>query len=243
MTGSPGIAIDMDPAEWGRKRAVYESGSGTDALVFVHEVVEPNLSTQGIAVLADSLALHGGATIVSAATRTDAALGHTGRAHDPAHKVDWRLAPATETSGLPAVTGVEVVSDAGQRLDLPAGRGDPGAACFSEAVKVTGTPRLSIDMDPAEWGTKRAAYEGARDTAVLSLTFAHTVVEPNFSRRGSRCSRTRSRSTAGRSSRRRRARRRRSGTRGSATTRGTRWTGARRSRWRTRGRARAWTRR
>ena len=37
---------------------------------------------------------------------------------------------------------------------------------FSEAVAVTGSPRLKIDMDPADWGEKWAAYEsgsGASD--------------------------------------------------------------------------------
>ena len=187
VTGSPGIAIDMDPAEWGRKRAVYESGSGTDALIFVHEVVEPNLSRPGIAVLADTLALHGGATIVSAATQTDAALGHTGLGHDPAHKVDWRLAPpGTEapSSGPPSVTGVEVVSDAGQDNTYLLGDTIRVRLAFSEAVRVTGTPKLSIDMDPAAWGEKRAAYEGAAGTAALALTFAWTVVEPNWSPQG-----------------------------------------------------------
>ena len=185
VTGSPGIAIDMDPAAWGEKRAVYESGSGTDALVFVHEVVEPNISTQGIAVLADSLALDGGAAIRSAATQTDALLGHTGLGHDSNHKVDWRLGPAPEpSSGPPSVTGVEVVSDAGSDATYLLGEVIRVRLTFGEAVKVTGAPRLSIDMDPAEWGTKRAAYEGATGTAVLSLTFAHTVVEPNFSPRG-----------------------------------------------------------
>ena len=187
VTGSPGIAIDMDPAEWGEKRAVYESGSGTDALVFVHEVVEPNLSRQGIAVLGDSLDASGGAAIRSAATQTDAALGHAGLGHDSNHKVDWRLAPATEassSSGPPEVTGVEVVSDAGSDATYLLGEVIRVRLTFGEAVKVTGTPRLSIDMDPADWGTKRAAYEGATGTAVLSLTFAHTVVEPNFSPRG-----------------------------------------------------------
>ena len=137
-------------------------------------------------MLADTLALDGGATIVSAATQTDAALGHTGRAHDPAHKVDWRLAPATapSSSGPPSVTGVEVVSDAGQDSTYLLGDTIRVRLAFSEAVKVTGTPKLSIDMDPAEWGRKEASYEGARDAAVLALTFAWTVVEPNWSPQG-----------------------------------------------------------
>ncbi len=185
VTGSPGIGIDMDPAEWGEKRAIYESGSGSPTLVFVHEVVEPNLSRQGIAVLADTLALDGGAAIVSTVTDDSALLGHAGLPHDPAHKVDWRLAPASASAaGAPAVTGVTVVSDAGSDATYLLGEVIRVRLTFSEAVKVTGTPRVAIDMDPAEWGEKQAAYEGARDTAVLSLTFAHEVVEPNLSRQG-----------------------------------------------------------
>ena len=88
VTGTPRLSIDMDPANWGTKRAAYESGSGTTGLVFAHEVVEPNVSTQGIAVLADTLALNGG-TIRSQATGDDAVLSHAGLGHDPAHKVDW----------------------------------------------------------------------------------------------------------------------------------------------------------
>ena len=50
----------MDPAEWGTKPAAYQGGSGTTTLTFTHTVVEPNYSTQGIAVLGNSLALNGG---------------------------------------------------------------------------------------------------------------------------------------------------------------------------------------
>ena len=43
----------------------------------------------------------------------------------------------------------------------------------------TGTPRLKIDLDPAHWGAKWAAYESGGDTS--ALTFALRVVEPNES--------------------------------------------------------------
>ncbi len=89
VTGSPRLKIDMDPADWGEKWAQYESGSGTSDLIFVHQVVRPNLSTQGIAVLANTLELNDGA-IKSTATQEDADLSHPGLPHDPAHKVDWR---------------------------------------------------------------------------------------------------------------------------------------------------------
>ena len=89
VEGAPHLVIDMDPAHWGRKLAVYESGSGTADLIFAYEVVQPNQSIQGIAVPANTLELNGGA-IKSTTTEADADLSHTGLDHDPNHKVDWR---------------------------------------------------------------------------------------------------------------------------------------------------------
>ena len=89
VEGSPQLRIDMDPAHWGQKWAVYESGSGTADLVFAYEVMQPNQSTRGIAVLANTLELNGGA-IKSTTAEADADLSHTGLDHDPNHKVDWR---------------------------------------------------------------------------------------------------------------------------------------------------------
>ncbi|MCY3596937.1 MAG: hypothetical protein OXG71_05805 [Rhodospirillales bacterium] len=295
--GTPSLAIDMDPAEWGEKRAAYESGTGTDTLIFVHEVVEPNLSTEGIAVLADSLTLNGG-TIHAATTGADAALGHAGLDHDPDHKVDWRQAAtpaltasfhdvpashggedsafsfglvfsealarqlssatlrnealsatnatvirtkrvvkgdnrrwtvtvrpdsgaevtvslpattdcaaagalctpdgrrlsnavtatvstavtATESPAAPSVTGVSVVSSPTSGSTYMLGETIRIRATFDQAVTVTGSPRLSIDMDPAAWGTKQAAY--ASGSGTTALDFVHTVVEPNYSTQG-----------------------------------------------------------
>ena len=194
VAGSPQLAIDMDPAEWGEKWAGYHSGSGTASLAFTHTVVEPNLSTQGIAVLANTLGLNGG-TIRSAASQTDADLSHTGLAHNPSHKVDWRRSPPAPTPtpapeptptptppSDPAVTEVEITSDAGD--DNAYGLGDVIriTVTFSEAVNVTGAPRLKIDMDPAEWGEKQAGYRSGNGTA--NLTFGHAVVEPNISTQG-----------------------------------------------------------
>ncbi len=103
--GTPRLAIDMDPARWGTKRAAHEGGSGTASLTFAYEVVQPNLSTQGIAVLADTLEANGGA-IRSASEGTDAQLGHDGLDHDPAHKVDWRLTPAPAGALTAAFVGM-----------------------------------------------------------------------------------------------------------------------------------------
>ena len=140
-------------------------------------MVEPNISTQGIAVLANTLELNGG-DIESKDTDNDADLAHIGLAHDSDHKVDWRLP-------LASITGVSVTSDPGSD--------DTYANCdvititltFSKTVNVDtsgGSPRLKVDMDPAEWGEKWAAYQGGSGAG--SLTFAHTVVEPNISTQG-----------------------------------------------------------
>ncbi len=191
VTGTPQLKIDMDPAEWGEKDARYASGSGTARLTFKHNVVEPNFSSRGIAVLANTLALNGG-TIKSASSNTDANLSHSGLGHDASHKVDWRLsatAPGAPTSTpeptpapAPSVSAVAVSSDAGDDDTYAMGETIRVTLTFSEAVDVTGTPQLKIDMDPAEWGEKDASYESGSGTA--SLTFKHEVVEPNLSTQG-----------------------------------------------------------
>ena len=178
VTGSPRLQIDMDPAGWGEKWAAYESGDGTDSLTFAYEVVEPNASTQGIAVLADTLELNGGA-IRSAGTEADAELGHDGLDHDPDHKVDWEV--ESEVSA-PSATGVAVSSSPAANDTYGLGETIRVRVTFDEAVDVTGSPRLQIDMDPAGWGEQWAPYESGSGTA--SLTFAHTVVEPNESTQG-----------------------------------------------------------
>ncbi|MYD96716.1 MAG: hypothetical protein F4X98_04930, partial [Gammaproteobacteria bacterium] len=84
VTGTPRLKIKMDP-DYGEIWADYETGSGTTNLVFAHTVVSPNLSTRGVAVLENTLALNGG-TI--RAGGTDAELGHSGLPHDDGHKVN-----------------------------------------------------------------------------------------------------------------------------------------------------------
>ena len=60
-------------------------GRRSKNLTFAYEVVQPNESTRGIAVLADTLEANGGA-VRSASTGTDAELAHTRLGHEPAHK-------------------------------------------------------------------------------------------------------------------------------------------------------------
>ena len=105
--GTPRLKIKLDP-ETGERWADYAEGSGTTELVFAYTVAEPDRSTQGIAILQNTLELNGG-TIRSKATQTDASLLNAGRDHDSDHKVDWQKRAA----GAAWVTGVAITSDPG----------------------------------------------------------------------------------------------------------------------------------
>ena len=177
VTGAPRLKIKMDP-DWGEKWAVYAGGAGTAELTFAYTVVDPNTSYRGIAVLEDFLDLNGG-TIRSVATERDAHLVTRGVNHDPAHKVNWRVPP--QPAGSPSITGVAVSSEPQTDNSYTLGETIRVALTFTEAVDVTGTPRLKIKMDP-NWGEFWARYESG--TGTDTLTFAYTVVEPNTSPRG-----------------------------------------------------------
>ena len=176
--GAPRLKIRMGTG-YGEKWATYESGGGTAELVFAFgPVAWPNYTDEGIAVLADTLELNGGA-IASQATGAAAALGHAGLDHDPAHKVDHAAARDT---GIPTVTAVAIASDAGPDDTYHLGETVRVAATFSEAVEVTGAPRLKIKLDPG-YGEKWAVYENGGGTASLVFVFG-PVEEPDYSDQG-----------------------------------------------------------
>ena len=85
----------------------------------------------------------------------------------------------------PVVTAVELVSSAGADATYVVGDEVKVQVSFDASVNVdgaNGTPRLKIDLDPAEWGEKWAAYKSGSGTA--ELTFAYQVEVPNTSRQG-----------------------------------------------------------
>ena len=171
VTGAPRLKIALVHGDPKERWAAYEGGSGTDSLTFAYTVVAYDNAAHGIAVLANTLELNGG-TIRSAASSTDADLSHEGLVRDPGHKVGWWHAPAAaEVSSSPA-SGESYGTGETIRVRLT----------FSEAVDVTGTPRLKIDMDAPPFGELWAAYEGGSGTS--SLTFAYTVVETDGAKRG-----------------------------------------------------------
>ena len=187
VTGTPRLKIKMDP-NYGEKWADYQSGAGTTMLEFGYTVGEPNISTEGIKVVGDSLELNGGA-IRSADTSAAAALAHDEEDHDSEHKVDWRVASDTQgavgsVGGTPTVSRVAIVSTPATGDTYRYGEAIRIRVTFSEPVQVTGSPSpsLKIDMDPAAWGEKQASYESGRGTS--ALVFAYYVRDPNYSPQG-----------------------------------------------------------
>ena len=174
-SGAPRLKIKLDPDN-GEKWAEYDSGSGTEALTFAYTVAEPDISSQGIAVLPNSLEPNGGA-IRSTGTQIHSDLRHAELGHDPNHRVDWRLPP----QGVPQVTRMAITSDAGYDDTYALEDTIHVEVTFSEAMNVTGAPRLKLKLDP-DYGEKWAEYDSGSGTD--TLTFAYTVVEPNVSPRG-----------------------------------------------------------
>jgi len=178
--GAPRLRIKMDP-DRGEKWANYESGGGTTDLVFAYTVAAADRSTQGIAVLGNTLDLNGG-TIKSAATQTDAHLWYAGIGPAPNHKVHGGLSP--QAPGSPSITNLAISSRPTIGSTYTLGETIRVTLTFSEAVNVDttgGAPRLKIKMD-LRWGEFWADYESGGGTT--GLVFAYRVVEPNTSTRG-----------------------------------------------------------
>ena len=189
VTGTPRLKIDMDPANWGEKWAGYHSGSGTASLTFAHTVVEPNFSTQGIAVVANSLELNGG-TVRSSASQLAADLSHDGLDHNADHKVDWQKARC-ELVAPSAVDGLGIERGAVVNWEMPAAdstdnacegsgfvmeaRGSPGTFAFAvngfdmRSLAASNIPAGTYDMSIfANYRGTRSAPRNLKDVTVPS---------------------------------------------------------------------------
>ncbi len=151
--GTPRLKIKMDPG-FGDKWADYDGGSGSNALIFSYEVVSPNASPQGIAVLANTLQLNGGTIKSTAMPPVDAALGHVGLGHDPNHRVDT-TPPTLLRAGVRRNQLVLTFTDALDSDSQPA-----GSACSVTATPTGGSAR-SIS------GTGTATVAGTQATVAL----------------------------------------------------------------------------
>ncbi|PTT91356.1 pyrrolo-quinoline quinone, partial [Pelomonas sp. HMWF004] len=150
--GTPRIAVTLDTG--GTAYASYLSGSGTGALTFRLVVASGQLDSNGIAV-ASSLDLNGGTLRDAAGNNAVTALNGVGS-----------TAGVRVDAIAPGVTAVAVPADgrynAGDVLSF--------TVSFSEAVTVTGTPRLALDIGGTPVFARYASGSGSN-----ALVFEYTV--------------------------------------------------------------------
>ena len=88
--GTPALTLLLGSAA---PRASYVRGTGTNRLVFAHTVISSNTDTDGISVIMNRLALHGG--VITSVYGVPAILDHDALAAQSGHKVDGSNAALT----------------------------------------------------------------------------------------------------------------------------------------------------
>ena len=163
VTGTPRLKIDLDPADGGEKWADYSGGSGTVELAFGYTVVEGDISTDGVAVLRNTLELNSGAIrSATAITVEDARLGHKGLDHNSTHKV------VTPNTAAPLLVSASVT---GTTLTLT----------FSEALGAAASlanSAFTVKKTPQGASEQTVSLSGSPviDGATVTLTLASTVI-------------------------------------------------------------------
>ena len=154
VTGTPQVTLKIGGSS---KPAPYTSGTDTTALKFEYTVVTGDADSDGISV--DTIQLNGG-TIEDAAGNA-AELTGISLPTQAGHKVD---------TSVPNINRVVITSTPGSNSAYQPGENIQVQVTFSEKVKVTGTPQLTLKI-----GTryKDASLTIGNNTA--RLTFAYMV--------------------------------------------------------------------
>ena len=161
VTGTPRVKIDFRIRKVGdEKWADYTGGAGTQMLEFAYTVVEQDHSSDGVAVVQDTLELNGGAIrSASAIVEENARLAHMGLDHDPDHRVYGGapvLQSATVNSSTLALTFSETLGAA--------------ASLANDAFTVKKTPQGGVEQTVSLSGTPTIS------DATVTLTLATAVL-------------------------------------------------------------------
>ena len=159
VTDTPQLTLKIGTAD---KKADYESGTGTTAIVFAYTVAAGDADTDGISIAANSLALNNGTikdNVANAATLTHTAVGT-----QASHKVDG-VAPTVVANGI-SITSTPDVGDS-----YKADEKVQATMTFSESVTVTGTPQLTLKI-----GNENKGADYKSGTGSTKLVFEYTVV-------------------------------------------------------------------
>ena len=175
VTGSPYLVLDIGGEA---RRAPYESGTGTRNLVFTYRVARGESDTDGVSLCSDTMkdagcgqiTLNGG-SIVAQSDSAAIERGLPSLSDQSRHKVDGtepRLKDLTITS-TPADAAAGYAAGEAIRVQVD----------FSEAMTVTGTPYLVLDIAGSG---HRATYASGSGTRYLN--FEYTVQAADFDSNG-----------------------------------------------------------
>ena len=172
------LRVGDESGNW--RGAPYQSGSGTDTLVFAYTVQEGESDANGISVDGSWVdddgvrhAFSGSGTLKLKDTDIAFTPRHGGLADAPAHKVD---------GVAPAIASISIVSSAGDDDTYAAGNIVRVAVSFDDVVFVNGSPTVELDLDGE---AKTAEYRAPQSTLkfddttiplpVVSVYFSYTV--------------------------------------------------------------------
>lgn len=165
--GTPGIILNIGGTE---VQALYAAGSGTNTLSFTYMVLAGQTDLNGIAVVADSLALNGGAITANAVA---VSLAHEAAGDDLNLRVDT-TSPTVFFAGFPPSPGpIPVIAWHTTGALVTA------QLYFHEDVFVTGVPTLEMNIGGA---LVRASYASGSGTGTLD--FNYTIVAGQYDSNG-----------------------------------------------------------
>ena len=153
------------------RRAWYVSGSGTADLAFDYTVQGGDVDSNGVSLCSDT-SLHGtcgsitknGGTILASADDSGVPLNYPEMAEQAAHKIDQTR-----------ITGVSMQSTPASGDTYAAAETVTVRVTFSEAVDVTGTPYVYLNVGGA---VRKAVFTSGSGSA--NLDFAYTVAAADF---------------------------------------------------------------
>ena len=159
VTGRPELDLAIGAA---RRRAVFETGSGTAELVFAYQVREDDHDDDGVSVPAGTLAAPSSAGVADLGG-FPAELAHGGLADQAGHTIDGQG---------PSITSLRMTSDPGEQATYGQGAVIRISVVYDEPVLVEGKPELPIMLGDT---LSQAVYESG--SGGTELVFAYTVQE------------------------------------------------------------------
>ena len=165
VVGDPQLQFNVTTSVSDDEFASYESGSGSDTLVFSYTVLTADDDSDGIWWNADSLRLDSDDSITGTVNGLDANLDHTERGKLENHRIDQN----------PRAVSQEVTSDPmdGTNSDTyGAGDAITFEVVFNQLVTVNGAPRLRFSITGP--GDEYATYVSGSGTN--TLVFSYTVL-------------------------------------------------------------------